>query len=112
MGKIPAPDDGLGDLVEHVHDLFLRKGSVENGCAWGVKWFWSAFGLSVFPRAEFQPASCRAARENPGSSSEHGAGTPLHVMAGLDPAIPMLLSAARQSFVITGTRPVISMEGE
>ena len=22
MGKIPAPDDGLGDLVKLVHDLF------------------------------------------------------------------------------------------
>ena len=28
MGKIPAPDDGLGDLVEYVHDLFSRKNSV------------------------------------------------------------------------------------
>jgi hypothetical protein len=39
VGKIPAPDDGLGDLVKHVHDLFLRKSSIEGGCAWGVKWF-------------------------------------------------------------------------
>ena len=35
VGKIPAPDDGFGDLVKHVHDLFLRKSSIEGGCAWG-----------------------------------------------------------------------------
>ena len=31
VGEIPAPDDGFGDLVECVHDLFLRKSSVGVG---------------------------------------------------------------------------------
>jgi hypothetical protein len=33
-------------------------------------------------------------------------------MAGLDPAIPIRKSAAFQSNVITGTRPVMTLEGE